>query len=274
MVSVVSSWEIHRKWAERLNVPPDVARSIDERIDSLHDMRYHDLGRVIVSGYWLFEVLYPFLLDYYEEFGVSGVKGFLLHHVLDYMNTLLYSPSVDIVRVLELCDRLLNRIKSDAMNIKDERLKALIINTCDRIKEFIRDEELLQDIKPEEFKWLSWAKARLIKLRCKRCGKPFTTIDKEAREHLAKMGVGIPQRFLEFCLKCREIGPLSVWIESERERAIELLGWTSRFHRAYYHYLGDSIGVQLDELWAENTGKVAALILVLRAIELEEASSK
>jgi len=122
------------KWAEKLDIPPEVARRINEEIDSLHDLRYHDLGRVIVNGYWLFEVLYPFLLDYYEEFGENGVKGFLLHHVLDYMNTLLYSLSVDLARALEFCDRLLDRIKSDAMRIENEKLRELVISTCDRIK--------------------------------------------------------------------------------------------------------------------------------------------
>ena len=129
---------------------------------------------------------------------------------------------------------------------------------------------MLRDIKPEEFKWLNWAKARLVKLRCKKCGGLFTTIDKEARKHLARMGIGIPKRFLELCLKCREIGPLSVWIESERTCVMELEGPISPFHRVHY-YFGGLVDVWLDGVWAENTGKVTALILVLKAVELEES---
>jgi hypothetical protein len=267
------SWIIHNKWASRLGVRKDISDLVNRMIDGIGDPEYHDYGRVIVGGRWVFSEFYRELQRYYKLFGDDGVKAFLLHHVLDYMSTLLHSPSVSLNRALEYAFRLLSGIEEDSRRfVEDLELRELIIKCCEEIKRLItNNDELLSDIKPELSQWLKWAGERLVRVKCEKCGQEFTTIDEEARGFLGKVLIGVLEQYVKYCPRCRTITPklFSEWIVCERRRVIEEGApspFGSPFHRTYWKHM-----VAGDILWSEIWGKTDALIHVLRARELEEA---
>jgi len=211
------SWIIHNKWASRLGVRRKIADLVNRMIDSVGDPEYHDYGRVIVGGCWVFSELYRELQRYCRLFGDDGVKAFLLHHVLDYVSALLHSPSVSLDRALEYAFKLLSGIEEDSRRfVEDSELRELIINCCEEIRRLItNNDELLSDIKPELSQWLKWAGERLMRVKCVKCGQEFITIDKEARKLLAKCSIYVPVQYVTYCPKCRTITPklLSEWID-------------------------------------------------------------
>jgi predicted Zn-ribbon and HTH transcriptional regulator len=268
------SWNIHNKWAFRLGVRKDIADLVNRMVDSIGDPEYHDYGRVIVGGHWVFSELYRELQRYYKLFGDDGVKAFLIHHVLDYMSTLLHSPSVSLNRALEYAFKLLSGIEEDSRRfVEDLELRKIIINCCEEIKRLItNNDELLSDIKPELSQWLKWAGERLVLIKCEKCGQEFTTLDEEARRFLASLLIHVLELYIKYCPKCRTITPklFSEWIIYERRRVIEegaASPFGSPFHRIYWKPM-DEAG---DRIWGEIWGKTDALIHVLRARELEEA---
>jgi predicted Zn-ribbon and HTH transcriptional regulator len=268
------SWIIHNKWASRLGVRKDISDLVNRMIDSIGDPEYHDYGRVIVGGRWVFSELYRELQRYYRFFGDDGVKAFLLHHVLDYMSTLLHSPSVSLNRALKYAFRLLSGIEEDSRRfVEDLELRELIIKCCEEIRRLItNNDELLSDIKPEISQWLKWAGERLVHVKCEKCGQEFTTIDEEAGRFLARCSIRVLEQYVKYCPRCRTITPkfLSEWIIRERRRVIEEGApspFGSPFHRTYWKPMGEAG----DKLWGEVWGKTDALIHVLRARELEEA---
>jgi hypothetical protein len=166
------SWIIHNKWASRLGVRKDIADLVNRMIDSIGDPEYHDYGRVIVGGRRVFSELYRELQRYYKLFGNDGIKAFLLHHVLDYMSTLLHSPSVSLNRPLEYAFCLLSGIEDNLRRfIEDSKLREIIVKCCEEIRSLItNNDELLSDIKPELSQWLKWASERLMRIKCVKCG--------------------------------------------------------------------------------------------------------
>jgi hypothetical protein len=269
-------WDVHNKWAVKLGIRKDISDMINRMIDSVGNPEYHDYGRVIVGGHWIFSEFFREIQHYYRLFLIDGVKGFLLHHILDYMSTLLHSPSVTLDKVLEYTLKLLNNIEDDSRSlVNDEELRGLIIRCCEEIKELIKDNnELLFDIKPKLSEWFGWAEERLVNLKCESCGRLFTTLDTEAIGFLARLSVGIPEQFVKYCIRCRTtaIKLLSDWISYMRRQVIEKEGeWPfgSPFHRIFYKHLGE-VG---DMIWGEVWGKTEALIHVLRAHELKELCS-
>jgi hypothetical protein len=265
---------VHSKWAFRLRVRKDISDLVNRTIDSIGDPEYHDYGRVIVGGRWVFSELYRELQRYYRLFGDDGVKAFLLHHVLDYMSTLLHSPSVSLNRALEYAFRLLSGIEEDSRkSVEDSELRELIIKCCEEIRKLItNNDELLSDIKPELSQWLKWAGERLVRVKCEKCGQEFTTIDEEAGRFLAGCLIHVLEQYVKYCPSCRTITPklFSEWIIRERRRVIEKGApspFGSPFHRTYWKSLREAG----DILWGEIWGKTDALIHVLRARELEEA---
>jgi hypothetical protein len=267
------SWSIHNKWASRLGVRRDVADLVNRMIDSVGDPEYHDYGRVIVSGHWIFNELYRELQHYYRLFREDGIKAFLLHHVLDYMSALLHAPSVSLDRALEYVSRLLSGIEEDSRRfVEDLKLRETIIKCCEEIRRLItNNNELLSDIKPKLSQWFKWASERLVRVKCEKCGREFTTIDEEAGKFLASVLIGIPEQYVKRCPGCRTtmFKFLSEWIVYERRRVIEegaRSPFGSPFHRTYWKYMEAG-----DELWGEAWGKTDALIHVLRARELKEA---
>jgi hypothetical protein len=269
------SWDIHNKWASRLRVRKDIADLVNRMIDSIGDPEYHDYGRVIVDGHWVFSELYRELQRYYRLFGDDGVKAFLLHHVLDYMSTLLHSPSVSLNRALEYAFRLLSGIEEDSRGfIEDSELREIIIKCCEEIRRLItNNDELLSDIKPELSQWLKWASERLVRVKCERCGREFTTINDEAISFLARVLISVPEQYVRYCPSCRTTLAskfLSEWIVREMRRVIEE-GAASPFGTPFYRTYWKHMGEAGDRLWGEVCGKTDALIHVLRARELEEA---
>jgi len=268
---------VHNKWASRLGIRKDVADLVNRMIDSVGDPEYHDYGRVIVGGHWIFDGLYRELQRYYRLFGGDGVKAFLLHHVLDHMNPLLHSPSVSLDKALEYVFKLLRGIEEDSRRfVEDLELRGIIVKCCEEIKRLItNNNELLSDIKPKLSQWFKWASERLVHIKCEKCGQEFTTIDEEAREFLASLYIGIPEQYVKYCPKCRTVTPklLSEWIVYERRRVIEE-GARSPFGNPFYRVYWKHMGEVGDELWGEVWGKTDALIHVLRAKELEEAQKE
>jgi hypothetical protein len=222
----------------------------------------------------VFSELYRELRRYYRLFGGDGIKAFLLHHVLDYMSTLLHSPSVSLDRALEYALRLLNGIEENSRkSVEDSELREVIISCCEEIRKLItNNDELLSDIKPELSQCLKWAGERLARIKCEKCGQEFTTIDEEARRFLGSLLIGVLEQYVKYCPRCRTITPklFSEWIIHERRQVIEEGApspFGSPFHRTYWKHMGEAG----DRLWGEVWGKTDALIHVLRAQELEEA---
>ena len=254
------AWDIHDKWAGKLGISRRMSREINSEIDSIDDPRFHDYGRVIVNGKWDFKYLFPVLESFYMKWRrEDAVKGFLLHHILDYMDTLLTSPSVYLDNAVKFVDKLIKALKSDADKNLKEEFRDIVINACNAIHELIRSNisEIITDIKPEYTEHFKWAEERLLKLFCTKCGKQFATIDSEARDFFASRGVGIPKSFLECCLKCRG-RPLSLWLKDKIREP------HTGFHRSN---LPPSLQ---DEYWYEIIGKANALIYLLRFEELRE----
>jgi hypothetical protein len=266
-VGGVPSWDIHSKWASKLRVKRDIADLVNRLIDSAGNPERHDYGRVIVGGHWVFSELYRELQRYYKLFGDDGVKAFLLHHVLDYMSTLLHSPTVSLNRALEYVFRLLSGIEEDSRRfVEDSELREIIVKCCEEIKRLItNNNELLSDIKPELSQLIKWASERLVRVKCVKCRQEFITIDKETRKFLAKCLIYVPMQYVVYCPKCRTITPklLSEWIDREgrliiMEEAVRLLG--TPFPKTYWKPMREDG----DKLWGEVWDKTDALIYVLQ----------
>jgi len=253
-------WRVHDKWASRLGIDRRLSREVNSEIDSIDDPRFHDYGRVIVLGRWDFSYLYPVLKSFYSRWRrEEAVKAFLLHHILDYMATLLHSPSVFPNVAVRFVDGLIEGIKSDAVSQLEGELREIVLKSCDEIRKLLKDNivEVISDIRPEYTNWFKWAEKRLLKLYCEKCGRQFTTIDFEARDFFARRGVGIPESFVKLCIKCRELS-LSKWLEEELKKPY------SGFSRYMLHP-----SLQ-DDYWKEIVGKAEALIAMLRFEELKE----
>ncbi len=252
-------WRVHDKWAERLGISKEVSREVNAEIDSIDDPRFHDYGRVIVLGRWDFSYLYPVLRSFLERWRrEDAVKAFLLHHILDYMDALLSSPSVQLSNAINFIDKLISNLRVDAeRNLRGE-LRDVVIRSCSEIHELIKGnvKEIIADLKREYGEGFEWAEERLLRLYCEKCGRQFTTIDSEARELLASRGVGIPESFLRYCIRCRGMS-LSRWLEDRMREP------HTGFHRYRYH-------PSPDEYWMEMMNRVEALIYVLKLEELKE----
>ena len=75
----------HIEFDKRLGVPEGVARDVHERIDIEGT---HDYGRVIIQGYWPISTWLGEALNYYCEFGSHGLRSWVSHHILDYLEYL------------------------------------------------------------------------------------------------------------------------------------------------------------------------------------------
>ena len=238
-------------------------RFIDEKC-------HHDIGRFIAEQVWDLRELIPTAEFIHQRFGEDGVRALLLHHMLDYLDSLLRSLPVlstgGFPKAFQMAERTIentiNMLKSSSLDV-DESLLMLLIDSFRDISRLIRERrrQLLEDIDPVSIDALNYVRKNLIQNVCKECGARFRFPSKELRRFLAHLGVAIPQKFSNLCPRCRE-KRLGRWIYSEYLRIMDLyksspLG--SPFHRTYY---GGH-----DELWAENMRKFYATLAVLGEIE-------
>jgi len=265
-VSFMPSWKIHDKWAEKLGIRKEVSMGINREIDNIKDARFHDIGRVIISGKLDFSYFYPVLKAFYMKWrSEEAIKAFLLHHILDYMNTLLTSPSVSLSNVPKFLNTLIKELKIEAeTRIDEDKLKIIVIKSCNEIYKLIMSNmnEVIIDIKPKYKDWFKWAEERLLKLYCSDCGRQFTTIDNDAREFLARKGVGIPPVYFQYCINClKKRGDntsLSLWIEKGMKRP----------YTGFVRYmLPPPLSLKY---WRETRGKAETLIYILRKEEVKE----
>ena len=273
------SWAIHNKWARRLGIDDRIADEINREIDSIEHPELHDYGRVIIDGTWVFYYLHEELSRYYnevcggycEEFRKQCVGAFLLHHVLDYASTLLHSPSVMLnpSRARGLAIKLVNGVAEDYSKRRDSlgELAQIVLYWCGEIKRLIEEEweGIVSDVKPEASKHIEWAKNRLIKVSCLKCGKAFTTIDNEGLEFLALMQTPLSERFIKYCFKCRGMERIYTYLLMEKDHVMNTFKDSPRgspFYRTYYCN---------DKLWSDNVGRWYALIYLLAGIEHTES---
>jgi len=259
------SWRIHSKYAREL-------WGIDSsRVDRFIDEKcHHDIGRFIAEQVWDLRELIPTAELIYQRFGEDGVRALLLHHMLDYLDSLLRSLPVlstgGFPKAFQMAERTIentvNALKSTPVDV-DESLLALMIDSFRDISRLIKErkEQLLKDMDPISADALSWVRENLVRRICKKCGARFSFLSRELKDFLTGLWIGIPQKFSDLCPRCRE-ERLGSWIYSEYQRIMDFYKsslLSSPFHRTYY---GGH-----DELWAENMRKFYATLAVLGEIE-------
>jgi len=263
------SWSIHSKYAWEL------WRIDSSEVDEFIDREcHHDIGRFIAEQVWDLRELIPTTKLVYRRFGEDGVRAFLLHHILDYLDSLLRSLPVlstgGFPKAFQMTEKTIEntinelQMKASSLDV-DGSLLTLIIDAFKDISRLIRERrgELLMDIDPISIDALNYVRDRLIQNICKECGARFSFPSKELISFLSGLGISIPRRFSELCPRCRE-ERLGVWLYREYLRIRDFYSSSplgSPFHRTYY---GGH-----DELWAETMRRFYAIIAILGEMEHE-----
>ena len=81
------SWRIHKILAKLCKIPEETIDWANEFVDK--NPVAHDVGRVIVDGQWIPEILLHLAELVYENYGRDALKAVLHHHIIDYARTLL-----------------------------------------------------------------------------------------------------------------------------------------------------------------------------------------
>jgi hypothetical protein len=268
------SWDIHSKYALKLwgINSLEVDRYVDE-------VCHHDIGRLIIEQVWDLRELVPTAKFIYDKFGEPGLKAFLLHHVLDYLDSLLRSLPVlstggfpkAFSMTVKTIENTISRLQEEspifisALNI-EEGFISLLVDALRDIQQLIEEEKesLLKDLDPISSESLRYVRQNLMKRICINCKSGFITLSPELRDFLTRLMITLPAKFYDLCPKCRE-EKLGTWIYSEYERIRRLFIpplAPSPFHRVSYE--------GCDELWKEKMSKFWAIVAIVGGLESQD----
>ena len=137
---------VHRKYAQMLGLDSKMCSMIDSYIDRV---KRHRFGNFTVGETWSTSELLNVAELFYERFGESGLRVFVLHHTLDAICRLLHSGRASRERVLVEVSARLDEL-ARGLSGGERELCKLLTEIATEVRGLLEreGEELLEDIAP------------------------------------------------------------------------------------------------------------------------------
>jgi len=172
------SWSVHNKYCTGFDISIDVCNKVNKYIDS---STLHDIGRAIENqDFKDLETAQTFMKccsDLYQRYGFEGVTAYILHHILDYLETHINNLGIltlDPCRPINLTIKFLENVGLRAKYSKElvSEIKDAILKSSEKIKEFIGRKDMRLELYRDLLncdklisKYINWIINRSLGLR-------------------------------------------------------------------------------------------------------------